>query len=191
MRTVIVGAGLVGLTTAASLRLIGHDVTVLEHAPEVRAVGAGIGLWPNALREFDKLGIGDAVRRMGDTVDAWFFDAAGKPERADGYDPSRYRFLMVPRPGLNTLLAETVGLERIRLGTHVTGFTEHDTHVEVHVSDGPSSRADLLIGADGVYSDVRAALVPGSSAVEHEGNRVWRAMVPSGDERPGTTSWRR
>ncbi|MFC3452402.1 FAD-dependent monooxygenase [Amycolatopsis speibonae] len=188
MRTVIVGAGLVGLTTAASLRLIGHDVTVLEHAPEVRAVGAGIGLWPNALREFDKLGIGDDVRRMGDIVDAWFFDAAGNPERADGYDPSRYRFLMVPRPSLNTLLAETAGLDRIRLNVHVTGFTEQDTDVAVHLADGSSLRTDLLIGADGVYSDVRAALVPGSPAVEHEGNRVWRAMVPSGAERPEGTA---
>ncbi|GAB3729627.1 FAD-dependent monooxygenase [Amycolatopsis oliviviridis] len=188
MRIVIVGAGLVGLTTAASLRLIGHDVTVLEHAPEVRAVGAGIGLWPNALREFDELGIGDDVRSMGDIVDAWFFDAAGKPKRADGYDPSRYRFLMVPRPALNTLLAETVGLDRIRVNTHVTGFTEQDAEVAVHVDGGPSLRADLLIGADGVYSDVRAALLPGSQAVEHEGNRVWRALVPSGDERPEGTA---
>ncbi|GAA2074654.1 FAD-dependent monooxygenase [Streptomyces albiaxialis] len=203
MRTVIVGAGLVGLTTAASLRMIGHEVTVLEHAPEVRAAGAGIGLWANALREFDAIGIGDDVRRMGESVDAWFYEPTGRPRRAESYDPAAHRFLMVPRPDLTNLLADTVGRDRIRLGTHVTGFTEHghghghadehghghghDPQVSVHLADGAPLRADLLIGADGVYSDVRAALAPGSAAVEHPGNYAWRAVLPSGDERPEGT----
>ena len=187
MRIVIVGAGLVGLTTAASLRLIGHEVTVLEHAPQVRAAGAGIGLWPNALREFDRIGVGDDVRRMGEKIDAWFFDAAGHPMRAGGHDAADHRFLLVPRPGLTNLLADTLGRDRIRVGVRVTGFTEHDTHVAVHIADGAELRADLLIGADGVYSTVRAALVPDSAAVEHAGHYAWRAVLPSGDERPEGT----
>ncbi|MFE6775855.1 FAD-dependent monooxygenase [Streptomyces sp. NPDC057702] len=187
MRTVIVGAGLVGLIAAASLRLIGHEVVVLEHAPRVRAAGAGIGLWSNALRELDTIGVGDEVRRGGTTVQAWFFDPAGRRTRAFGYHPATHQFLMVSRPDLNNLLADTLGRDRIRLGAHVTGFTEHDTHVEVHLADGGSLRADLLVGADGVYSDVRAALVPGSTAVEHAGNYAWRAVLPSGNERPEGT----
>ncbi|GAA4670514.1 FAD-dependent monooxygenase [Streptomyces youssoufiensis] len=186
-RTVIVGAGLVGLTTAAALRLIGHEVTVLEHAPRVRAAGAGISLWPNALREFDAIGVGAEVRGMGSAVDAWFYDATGRPIRAAGYDPAAYQLLMVPRAGLNDLLADAVGRHRIRLGTHVTGFTEHDPHVDVHLAGGARLRADLLIGADGVYSDVRAALAPGSAAVEHVGHYAWRAVLPSGAERPEGT----
>jgi 2-polyprenyl-6-methoxyphenol hydroxylase-like FAD-dependent oxidoreductase len=187
MRTVIVGAGLVGLTTAASLRLIGHEVTVLEHAPQVRAAGAGIGLWPNALREFDHIGIGGKVRRMGQKIDAWFFDAAGRPVRAADHGAADHQFLLVPRPGLNNILAGTVGRDRIRLGAHSEGFTEHDTHVVVHLADGGELHADLLIGADGVYSDVRAALVPGSDAVEHSGHYAWRAVLPSAAERPEGT----
>ncbi|WP_405876162.1 MULTISPECIES: FAD-dependent oxidoreductase [unclassified Streptomyces] len=187
MRTVIVGAGLVGLTTAASLRLNGHDVTVLEHAPQVRAAGAGIGLWSNALREFDHIGIGDDVRRMGKEIDTWFFDPAGRPMRAAGYDATAHRFLLVPRPGLNNLLADTVGRDRIRLGAHVAGFTEHDTHVAVRLAGGEELHADLLIGADGVYSSVRASLLPGSDAVEHGGHYAWRAVLPSADERPEGT----
>ncbi|MEU9454170.1 FAD-dependent monooxygenase [Streptomyces sp. NPDC048277] len=187
MRTVIVGGGLVGLTTAASLGLIGHEVTVLEQAPAVRAAGAGIGLWPNALREFDRIGIGAAVRALGNGIDTWFHDAAGRPIRADGYDASDHRFLLVPRPALNIVLADAVGRDRIRLDAHVSGYTEDGPEVVVHLADGAELRADLLIGADGVHSRVRAQLAPGSEAAPHAGHYAWRALVPAGDERPGGT----
>ena len=65
MRVVVAGGGLVGLTAAAALGRLGHEVTVVEQAPEIRAAGAGIGLWENALREFDRIGIGAAVRSVG------------------------------------------------------------------------------------------------------------------------------
>lgn len=187
MRTVIAGGGLVGLTAAASLRLIGHEVTVLEQAPEVRAVGAGIGLWSNALREFDRIGVGAPVRDMGERIDAWFFDAAGLPLRASGYDAADHQFLLVPRPRLNSLLADTVGRDRIRLGARVAGYAEDESEIVVRLADGEELRADLLIGADGVYSRVRAQLVPGSDAVPHADHYAWRAIVPAGDERPQGT----
>ena len=98
---------------------------MLEQAPEVRTAGAGIGLWPNALREFD----------------------------------------------------------RILLDARVTGYTEHESEVVVHRAGGEELRADLLIGADGVYSRVRAQLVPGSDATAHAGHYAWRAVVPAGNER--------
>ncbi|BBA97570.1 putative monooxygenase [Actinacidiphila reveromycinica] len=184
MRTVIAGGGLVGLTAAASLQSIGHEVTVLEQAPQVRAAGAGIGLWPNALREFDQIGVGDEVRALGAWIDTWFFDPAGRPQRAPGYGTDDHRFLLVPRPALNRLLADRVGLDRIRLGARATGCTETDAEVVVHLEDGTDVRADLLIGADGVHSRIRASLVPGSEAVAHEGHFAWRALVPAGAERP-------
>ncbi|MFJ4918937.1 FAD-dependent monooxygenase [Streptomyces sp. NPDC088725] len=187
MRTVIAGGGLVGLTAAASLRSAGHEVTVLEQAPRVRAAGAGIGLWPNALREFDRIGIGADVRAMGREIDTWFFDTTGHPVRATGYDASAHRFLLVPRPRLNGLLADTVGRDRIVLDARVTGYTEHESEVAVHLASGEELRADLLIGADGVYSRVRAQLVPGSDAAVHAGHHAWRAVVPAGDERPEGT----
>ncbi|HEX3829106.1 MAG TPA: FAD-dependent monooxygenase [Sporichthyaceae bacterium] len=180
MRTVIVGGGLVGLTTAASLRRIGHEVTVLEQASRVRAVGAGIGLWSNALREFDEIGIGAQVRGLGREISTWFFDPAGHPVRAAGYGEADHRFLLVPRPALNSLLADTVGRDRITLDARVSGYTERDTEVLVHLASGEDVPADLVIGADGVYSRVRAQLVPGSDAVPHAGHYAWRAVVPTG-----------
>ncbi|MFC8197895.1 FAD-dependent monooxygenase [Streptomyces sp. NPDC060006] len=180
--TVIVGGGLVGLTAAASLKLIGRDVIVLEQAPQVRAVGAGIGLWANAFREFDHLGIGSAIRDMGVEQNTWFFSPAGDPVRAPGYTDSDHQFLLVPRAELNNLLADTVGRDRIRLDAHVTGYTETESDVIVHLANGETLRTDLLIGADGVHSHVRKQLIPGSDAVPHSGHYAWRAIVPTGSQ---------
>lgn len=187
MRTVIAGGGLVGLTTAASLASIGHDVTVLEQAAEIRAAGAGIGLWSNALRELDHIGIGDDVRKLGQEIDTWFFDRSGQAMRAEGYDDTAYRFLLVPRPELNTLLADTIGRDRIRLDSRATDHTETAEGVRIQLADGETIDADLLIGADGVYSRIRARLLPGSEAETHTGHFAWRAIVPAGDERPEGT----
>jgi salicylate hydroxylase len=185
--TVVVGGGLVGLTAAASLRLIGHEVIVLEQAPRIRAAGAGIGLWANALREFDHLGIGPAIRDMGIEQNTRFFSPDGGPVHAPDYTDSDHRFLLVPRSGLNNLLADTVGRDRIRLDAHVTGYTETGSDVVVHLANGETLRADLLIGADGVHSNVRRQLAPGSDAVAHSGHYAWRAIVPIGNQNPETT----
>jgi 2-polyprenyl-6-methoxyphenol hydroxylase-like FAD-dependent oxidoreductase len=175
MNIVIAGGGLVGLTTAALLRGAGHEVSVLEQASEVRAAGAGIGLWENALRVLDRIG---DVRGLGQEIDLWFFDTDGRRIRA-----ADDRFLLVPRPELNALLADAAGRDRITTGARVTGFDDEPDGVVVRLADGSSLGADLLIGADGVYSQVRAGLLPDSAAQPHHGHYAWRAVVPSGDER--------
>ncbi|MEH0419259.1 FAD-dependent oxidoreductase [Streptomyces sp. B21-083] len=183
----IVGGGLVGLTAAASLKIIGHEVIVLEKAPRIRAAGAGIGLWANALRQFDHLGIGPEIRAMGIDQNMWFFTPAGDPVRAPGHTDSDHQFLLVPRPELNNLLADTIGRDRIHVDAHVTGYTETESDVVVHLANGETIRAGLLIGSDGVHSNVRKQLVPGSDAVNHSGHYAWRAIVPTGNQRSETT----
>ncbi|WP_225447185.1 FAD-dependent monooxygenase [Streptacidiphilus sp. PB12-B1b] len=153
----------------------------------MRAVAAGIGLWANALREFDRIGIGAENRGLGEEVDTWFFDPSGSPVRAAGYGEADHRFLLVPRPALNSLLADVVGRHRILLDARATGYTERESDVVVHLEDGGELHADLLIGADGVYSRIRAQLAPGSEARAHAGHYAWRAVVPAGDERPQGT----
>lgn len=179
-KIIVAGGGLVGLTTGIALKQSGADVTVCEQAPEIRAAGASIGLWKNALDVLDTLHI--EYKAISQPIEAWFYDATGQRFRADGYGVEDHSFLLFPRPALNTLLATAMGPENIRLHSHVVGFEENEENVTVIFEDGHREKADLLIGADGVYSKVRKQLVPGYPAQEHARHHVWRAMLPAGDE---------
>jgi 2-polyprenyl-6-methoxyphenol hydroxylase-like FAD-dependent oxidoreductase len=187
MRIVVAGGGLVGLTAAAAAHRDGHDVTVVEQAPAIRAAGAGIGLWPNALRVLDGVGVGAAVRGVGSVIETWFYGPSGRRVRAPGFSAADHTFSLVPRAALNTLLADAIGADRTRLDARVLGFHEHPDRVEVELSTGEVITADLLIGADGVHSMVRAGLLPDSAARDHVGHHAWRAIVPAGAENPAGT----
>jgi 2-polyprenyl-6-methoxyphenol hydroxylase-like FAD-dependent oxidoreductase len=182
MRVIIAGGGIVGLTAAVAFRKAGAEVRVCEQAPEIRAAGASIGLWRNALEVLEALGVAERVDELGTVISTWFFDAAGQGFRAPGSSEEDHRFLLLPRPQLNDLLADAAGREAIRLESRVVGFDEDEDGVTVHLADGASERADLLIGADGVYSRVRDGLLPGYPAQEHPRHHAWRAVLPSRGE---------
>jgi len=178
MRVVVIGGGIVGLTSGLALRRAGIDVVICEQAPEIRAAGAGLGLWRNALAVFDDLGVGDEVRAIGEPSEMYFHDTAGRPLETPGFGVEDHRFLLVHRAKLNELLASAVGRENIRLATGFTAYEEHADHVTVRFTDGSGEDADVLVGADGAYSAVREQLVPGTPAREHPGHHAWRAVIP-------------
>ncbi|MEC3997096.1 FAD-dependent monooxygenase [Actinacidiphila sp. DG2A-62] len=178
MRAVIVGGGIIGLTTAIALRRQGIEAMIHEQAPAIRAAGAGLGLWANAVAVFDELGLGEQVRAIGRPAEMFFRNHAGEVIHPSGYSDDNHRYLLVHRAKLNDLLAEAVGPDHIRLDSRLVGYDETDTGVTAHFGDGTRAGADLLVGADGVYSIVRSLLLPGSEAVEHKGHHAWRAVVP-------------
>ncbi|MFV8184570.1 FAD-dependent oxidoreductase [Streptomyces sp. AF1B] len=178
MRAVVIGAGIVGLTTGLALRRAGFEVVICERAPEIRAAGASLGLWANALAVFDDLGVGEQVRNIGAPTEMHFHDPAGSLLDTPGYGPEDHQYLLVHRAKLNDLLADAVGRDNIRLSSGFTAYEEHADHVTVHLSDAVSLDADVLVGADGAHSAVRAQLVPGAAAQKHAGHYSWRAVIP-------------
>jgi 2-polyprenyl-6-methoxyphenol hydroxylase-like FAD-dependent oxidoreductase len=179
MRAVVIGGGIVGLTSGLALRRAGLDVVIYERAPEIRAAGAGLGLWANALAAFDELGVGEQVRAIGKPSEMYFHDAGGRLLDTPGFGEEDHQFLLVHRAKLNDLLADAVGRENIRLATGFEKYSEHADRVTVRLSDGSSADADVLVGADGAYSTVRAQLVPDTAAREHVGHHAWRAVIPA------------
>ncbi|WP_413105345.1 FAD-dependent monooxygenase [Streptomyces sp. Inha503] len=177
MRALVVGGGIVGLTSAISLRRRGIEAVIHEQAPAIRAAGAGLGLWANALAVFDELGLGEQVRAIGRPADMYFRDHAGEVIHPSGYSDDNHRYLLVHRAKLNDLLADAVGRDNIRLDSRLVGYDETDAGVTACFGDGATAHADVLVGADGAYSVVRSLLLPGSEAVEHKGHHAWRAVV--------------
>jgi 2-polyprenyl-6-methoxyphenol hydroxylase-like FAD-dependent oxidoreductase len=181
VRAIVAGGGIVGLVSAIALRQQGIDAVVCEQAPEIRAVGAGLGLWSNALAVFDTLRIGEQVRAIGRPAEMRFRGPTGELIETPGFDDEYHRYLLVHRAKLNDLLADAVGSSNIRLNARVVDFDETDSAVVAHLEDGSTLEGDVLVGADGAYSQVRACLIPDSDAVEHEGHLAWRAVITPPD----------
>lgn len=179
MKAVIIGGGIAGLASALALTRRGWEVEVLERAPEFTEVGAGLSLWPNALRALDALGVGEAVRgRAVLQGQVGIRDSAGRwLSRADTADLER-RFgptAMIHRADLLAILRAAVPDGALHPGTSVTAVRADGTALH---SRG-ESQADLVVGADGVRSVARRSVWPGAPAPRYAGYTSWRIVCPA------------
>jgi 2-polyprenyl-6-methoxyphenol hydroxylase-like FAD-dependent oxidoreductase len=197
----IAGGGIGGLATALTLHQIGVPCLVLEAAREMRPLGVGINLQPNAVRELGDLGIGPAeLDRIGVPTREW---ALVGLNGNDIYSELRgllagYRWpqYAVHRGKLQMLLHEEVlkrlGQGAVRLGTRVTGYRKlSGGGVEAIVAgaDGVSSlvAGALLIGADGIHSAVRAQMHADQPPIHWGGAVMWRGTSMAKPTRSGAS----
>ena len=182
----VVGSGLAGAATAIHLAKAGVAVDLIEIKPDVAALGSGITLQGNALRELKALGVWDQVQAAGYAFDVTGFrapDPAGTvlfevPDAKTG-GPDLPAVMGMPRPELARILADRateVGVE-LRLGTTFIELTQGEDGVDVTFSDGSTGRYDLVVGADGVRSYTRRALGINLETTS-VGMGIWRAFGP-------------
>ena len=154
----------------------------MERASDLSRVelGAGITLWSNAILVLDRLGVGGEVRRRGAILGS--FEQRNHRGRLLSRWPldEMERRLGAPvcginRPDLHAALVDAGG-DCVRVRSQVTGFDQDGQHVSVTLSDGRSETGDVLIGADGIDSTIRAQLL-GQEAPRHSGLTMWRANV--------------
>jgi 2-polyprenyl-6-methoxyphenol hydroxylase-like FAD-dependent oxidoreductase len=182
----VIGAGLAGAATAIRLAEAGVAVDLADIKPDITALGSGITLQGNALRELRNLGVWDAVRDHGYAFNTTGFRApdplgtvvAEVPDAHTG-GPDLPAALGMPRPELARILndrAIQAGV-KIRLRTTQTNLQQDDNGVDVTFSDGSSNRYDLVVGADGIRSHTRRTL--GITLETHAvGMGIWRAFGP-------------
>jgi len=182
----VVGSGLAGTATAIRLATGGVAVDLVEIKPDIAAVGSGITLQGNALRELRALGVWDRVRANGYAFDVTGIRApdprgtvvAEIPDARTG-GPELPAVMGMPRPVLARILADRAveSGAKLRLRTTHTALAQDVDGVDVTFSDGSTGRYDLVVGADGVKSWTRRAI-----GVELEtravGMGIWRAFGP-------------
>ena len=188
-RAIIVGAGIGGLATAIALRNIGMTPIVYERAPELREVGAGLALWANALHALDHLGVAKAVQALGVppaqvTLRSLQGETLFSIPRAELERRAGGASMVVHRAELLAALLAALPAGVVQLGVTCTGFTEDASGVTISLAGGHTIHADLLIGADGLHSIVRATLF-GPQQPRYAGYTTWRAVVPFERAAPG------
>jgi len=188
-RVLIAGAGIGGLAAAAALRKVGIEADVYEQADEVREVGAGVGLWANALGSLDQLGAGDEIRAA--TMPLRILTAARSDGRVihsirlDDLGPefAESACRVVARPVLLAALSRLVPPEHVHTGTRVVAAESAGAAVHVRTSNGWTQEADLLIGADGLHSTVRP-LVVGRDKIRYAGQTCFRGLATLASPNP-------
>ncbi|WP_250444511.1 FAD-dependent oxidoreductase [Actinotalea sp. C106] len=176
MRAVVCGAGIAGLSVAWWLRGDGWDVTLVEQAPRPRGAGYMIDFFGPGFEVAERMGLLPELRRRAATITSvQYVDPAGRRRGRADYtafrDAADGRLLSLPRGALAEVLHEAV-VERIdlRRGLTVDSATEQADGVHVRLSDGTTTTADLLVGADGLHSRVRdLAVAPDREAVQSLG----------------------
>jgi 2-polyprenyl-6-methoxyphenol hydroxylase-like FAD-dependent oxidoreductase len=185
----VVGGGIAGLTTALSLHAAGLGCRVVDRARELTAVGVGINLQPHAVRELTELGLERELAELGVPIaEVVFCDRFGnriwgEPRGvAAGYRWPQYA---VHRGALQMLLLravqERLGPDTVKTGLAFDGCAETSRGVSVRLRtrDGATvtTDADVLVGADGLYSAVRAHLHPNEGPPIGSGIRMWRGTA--------------
>jgi salicylate hydroxylase len=199
----IAGAGIGGITAALALLQRGFPVDVYEQTEELRELGAGVQIAPNGSRVLCELGLEAAMAAIasipvGKEVRLFTTGQAWKLQDLGTEAMSRYAapYWMVHRGDFHRVLAEAL-LARapasLHVGARVTGFEQDASSVTLLLSDGRRIRGDLLIGADGVHSQIRRALF-GEGRATFTGFMAWRGVVPMQRlperlRRPFGTNW--
>lgn len=185
MTILIAGGGIAGLTLGLTLHQIGVPFRIFEATQDIKPLGVGINLQPNAVRELFDLGLETQLEQVGvKTRQYGFYSALGHTIWEEprgtwaGYAWPQYS---VHRGALQVMLYNTLieraGPECVVTGARATGFETTSDHASLRLAQGETVSGDLVIAADGIHSALRAQMYPNEGAPIWNGRVLWRATT--------------
>ena len=179
-RVAIVGGGIGGLFAANALIAQGIPVSVYEQAPAIGEVGAGVYLTPNSVRHLQRIGLGGAVEKWGARVgsNSHYFRHDGTPiAPVQVTDSSGWNATFgMHRADLVEMLAGALPDGTVHAGHRCTGFDQDDDVARVSFANGAVVEAEIVIGADGIHSELRPHVFASSQPV-FSGSVAYRGLV--------------
>ena len=184
LRALVVGGAVGGLTTAIALRRAGVDVSVFEQSADARITAGrwGLGLWSNAVRSLQQLGLAEGVLAAGPQTEELRFQTAEGKHLATWPIGDLGRTLGAPSCSISPdalLRVLTAALDDdsvVQRNAKVEGFTQDPEGVTLKLADGREERGDFLVGADGLRSTIRKQIL-GESAPRYSGYWVWQSII--------------
>ena len=192
-RAIIIGGGIGGVTAGIALQQAGIDVIMLERAEELQEVGSGLPLWTNALSALQKLGLAEAIEAIGIPATAvkvsnWRGGILADLRSEDLFKELGTISTVVHRAELLAALLNAFDQEKVQLGATCVGFRQDTEHVYARLAGGQELSADVLIGADGLHSTIRAQLF-GAQKPTYAGYTCWRGVADIDGTGLGTWTW--
>lgn len=178
----VVGGGMGGLAAAVALSHRGISVAVYEQSGELREVGAGVFIYPNSLRQMERMGLGDALARVGARV-----GSGSEYYRMDGSvvgkilttDSSGWNGMYgMHRADILKVLADALPAGVVHTGHRCIGFSQDEAGAHLTFENGNVAHADVVIAADGINSVLQKYVVA-PSAPEYAGFRAYRGLLPA------------
>jgi 2-polyprenyl-6-methoxyphenol hydroxylase-like FAD-dependent oxidoreductase len=188
MKVLVVGGGIGGLTAARALLDVGFEVSVLERRPLAGMLSGpgGIFIQKNAMRVMEVLDEGRIAKRLyaegGTVLDGGFFDIRGQPLYINrpSFAGEANLGVAVLRPVLQKILYESLPAGTVRTDAACERFHVEPNGVTIHLSTDEEIKADVLVGADGLRSKVRAHIGDNAAPV-YSGQTCWRGAFRSQD----------
>jgi len=192
MKTVlVVGGGIGGMSCAIRLRALGFAVDLIDKDPGWRVYGTGITITGPTLRAFKQLGVLEEVKAVGFcsgnarvlTPTGELVGSVQVPELAPDIPANGG----IMRPALHQILSSRTRVEGVpvRLGVTLRSLEQDSSGVRVHTSDGATGEYDLVVGADGLHSQLRGLLFPDAPVPNYTGQGCWRVVAPRPPEVDG------
>ncbi|MEM1279795.1 MAG: FAD-dependent urate hydroxylase HpxO [Cyanobacteria bacterium P01_D01_bin.6] len=182
LKAIIVGAGIGGLTTAIAMQQAGYDVEIYDKTRALRPAGAGISLWSNGVKVLNRLGLGAQLATIGGTMNRMEYRShQDEPLSHIDLMPLIYQVGQRPYPvsrtELQELLRETAGRDQVQLNMRCVAVEETQEQITAIFENGHRATGDILVGADGIHSQVREYVLGAPMTPRYADYVNWNGIV--------------
>jgi len=192
MKILIVGAGIGGLTLGAFLKDSSIDFDIVEKSNNWNVQGFSLGLWNNGRHILSKLGLADKFDKEGSRIHNYRI-CDGKGNLLLNYNLHEFYALYgvaythIHRSSLHNWLLDLVGKEKVQLDAHIKSIQQKERNIQVEFQTGEIKVYDLVVGADGIHSEVRSLIFKKEYEV-FDNWRVWYAWIDNSYKQNATVT---